>query len=66
MPQTLVYKILQAHLVEGQLKAGSPIGIRIDQTLTQDITGTMAMMEYEAMGARGRPPRSRSTTSTTT
>jgi aconitate hydratase len=51
MAQTLVYKILQAHLVEGELKAGSPIGIRIDQTLTQDITGTMAMMEFEAMGA---------------
>jgi aconitate hydratase len=51
MPQTLVYKILQAHLVEGKLKAGSPIGILIDQTLTQDITGTMAMMELEAMGA---------------
>ena len=51
MPQTLVYKILQAHLVEGELKAGSPIGIHIDQTLTQDITGTMAMMEFEAMGA---------------
>jgi aconitate hydratase len=51
MAQTLVYKILEAHLVEGKLEAGTPIGIRIDQTLTQDITGTMAMMEYEAMGA---------------
>jgi aconitate hydratase len=51
MPLTLVYKILQSHLVEGKLKAGSTIGIHIDQTLTQDITGTMAMMEYEAMGA---------------
>jgi aconitate hydratase len=51
MPLTLTYKILQAHLVEGKLAAGSPIGIHIDQTLTQDITGTMAMMEFEAMGA---------------
>jgi len=51
MAMTLIYKILQAHLVEGKLEAGSPIGIHIDQTLTQDITGTMAMMEYEAMGA---------------
>jgi aconitate hydratase len=51
MPETLVYKVLNAHLAEGRLEAGTPIGIRIDQTLTQDITGTMAMMEYEAMGA---------------
>jgi aconitate hydratase len=51
MPRTLVYKILADHLVDGELVAGTPIGIRIDQTLTQDITGTMAMMEYEIMGA---------------
>ena len=51
MAQTLVYKILESHRVDGTLEAGSPIGIRIDQTLTQDITGTMAMMEYEIMGA---------------
>jgi len=38
MTQTLTYKILQKHLVEGELKAGQPIGIRIDQTLTQDAT----------------------------
>ncbi|MBM4018437.1 MAG: aconitate hydratase [Planctomycetes bacterium] len=51
MPRTLIHKILQAHLVDGRLEAGETIGIRIDQTLTQDITGTMTMMEYEAMGA---------------
>ncbi|MBL7140825.1 MAG: aconitate hydratase, partial [Planctomycetes bacterium] len=51
MPQTLTYKILADHLAEGSLEPGATIGIRIDQTLTQDITGTMAMMEYEAMGA---------------
>jgi aconitate hydratase len=51
MAKTLIYKILDAHLEDGKLAAGSPIGIRINQTLTQDITGTMAMMEYEAMGA---------------
>jgi aconitate hydratase len=51
MAKTLVYKILEAHLAGGKLEAGTPIGIRIDQTLTQDITGTMAMMEYEALGA---------------
>jgi aconitate hydratase len=51
MAQSLTYKILADHLVDGTLEAGQTIGIRIDQTLTQDITGTMAMMEYEAMGA---------------
>jgi len=51
MAKTLIYKILDAHLEDGRLTAGTPIGIHIDQTLTQDITGTMAMMEYEAMGA---------------
>jgi len=51
MAKTLTQKILEAHLVEGRLEAGADIAIHIDQTLTQDITGTMAMMEYEAMGA---------------
>ena len=51
MGQTLVYKILEAHLVEGELTAGKQIGIRIDQTLTQDATGTTAFLLYESMGA---------------
>jgi len=50
MPNTLTYKILQKHLVEGELKAGQPIGIRIDQTLTQDATGTTAFLLFESMG----------------
>ena len=41
MTGTLIEKILSEHLVEGQLTPGSEIAIRIDQTLTQDITGTM-------------------------
>jgi len=49
--QTLVYKILGSHLVEGELAAGEEIGIRIDQTLTQDATGTTAFLLYESMGA---------------
>ena len=49
--QTLVYKILGEHLVEGRLAAGEQIGIRIDQTLTQDATGTTAFLLYESMGA---------------
>ncbi len=51
MGQTLVYKILGSHLVEGKLAAGEQIGIRIDQTLTQDATGTTAFLLYESMGA---------------
>lgn len=47
---TLTQKILAAHLVRGELQAGSPIEIKIDQTLTQDATGTMAYLELEAMG----------------
>jgi aconitate hydratase len=49
--QTLVYKILGNHLVEGSLAAGEQISIRIDQTLTQDATGTTAFLLYESMGA---------------
>ncbi len=47
---TLCEKILQAHLVEGTYEKGKQIGIRIDQTLTQDATGTMAYLQLEAMG----------------
>jgi len=50
MAQNLVQKILDAHLVEGKLVSGEEIGIRIDQTLTQDATGTMAYLQFEAMG----------------
>ena len=50
MGLTLTEKILKSHLVEGEFKKGSEIGIKIDQTLTQDATGTMAYLEYEAMG----------------
>lgn len=48
--ETLTYKILKNHLVEGELVAGSPIAIKIDQTLTQDATGTMAYLQLEALG----------------
>jgi aconitate hydratase len=50
MGETLTYKILRNHLVEGELVAGKEIGIRIDQTLTQDATGTMAYLQFEAIG----------------
>jgi aconitate hydratase len=51
MGQTLVYNILNKHLVEGKLAAGERIGIHIDQTLTQDATGTTAFLLYESMGS---------------
>jgi aconitate hydratase len=50
MAQTVTEKLLASHLVEGNLQKGSEIGIRIDQTLTQDATGTMAYLEFEATG----------------
>lgn len=50
MGDNLVYKILKSHLVEGNLVVGEPIGLKIDQTLTQDSTGTMAYLQLEAMG----------------
>ena len=50
MGLTLTEKILKAHTVDGEFKKGCEIGLRIDQTLTQDATGTMAYLEFEAMG----------------
>ena len=50
MAQTMTEKILAAHLREGTLERGQEVGIRIDQCLTQDSTGTMAWLEFEALG----------------
>ena len=50
MGQTIAQKIIAAHLVDGKMEPGCEVGLRIDQTLTQDATGTMAYLEYEAMG----------------
>ncbi len=47
---TLAQKIIKAHLLSGEMKVGEEIGLRIDQTLTQDATGTMAYLEFEAIG----------------
>jgi len=49
--QTLTYKILTGHLVDGKIACGEEIGLRIDQTLTQDATGTTAFLLFESMGA---------------
>lgn len=50
MGLTLAQKLIKAHLVEGEMIPGKEIGLKIDQTLTQDATGTMAYLEFEAMG----------------
>ena len=50
MGLTIAQKIIQAHLISGEMTVGSEIALRIDQTLTQDATGTMAYLEFEAMG----------------
>jgi aconitate hydratase len=51
MPENLTRQILREHLVEGELEPGTPISLRIDQTLLQDATGTMALMQFEQLGA---------------
>jgi aconitate hydratase len=50
MGKNITQKIIAAHLVSGKMKPGSEIGLRIDQTLTQDATGTMAWLQFEAIG----------------
>ena len=50
MGLTLAQKIIKAHLVDGEMTVGTDVGLKIDQTLTQDATGTMAYLEFEAMG----------------
>lgn len=50
MGKTIAQKIIESHLLSGEMKPDSEIGIKIDQTLTQDATGTMAYLEFESMG----------------
>lgn len=50
MGLTLTEKILNSHIVDGEAKKGTEVGLKIDQTLTQDATGTMAYLEFEAIG----------------
>ena len=50
----LTRSIIARHLVSGDMTPGAPIGLRIDQTLTQDATGTMAWLQFEALGLEGR------------
>ena len=50
MGLTVAQKLIKSHLVSGDMTVGSEVGLKIDQTLTQDATGTMAYLEFEAMG----------------
>src|SRR6266540_7316405 len=50
MALNVAQKLIAGHLVDGEMEVGGEIGIRVDQTLTQDATGTMVMLELEAMG----------------
>ena len=50
MGMTIAHKIIASHLVGGEMTPGSEIALKIDQTLTQDATGTMAYLQFEAMG----------------
>ena len=50
MAQNVAQKLIEAHLVDGEMRPGAEIALRIDQTLTQDATGTLVMLELEAMG----------------
>ena len=50
MGLTIAQKIIKDHLVSGDMTVGSEVALRIDQTLTQDATGTMAYLEFESMG----------------
>ncbi|MBO6194487.1 MAG: aconitate hydratase, partial [Clostridiales bacterium] len=50
MGYTISQKIIKDHLLSGEMKVGEEISLRIDQTLTQDSTGTMAYLQFEALG----------------
>ena len=50
MGSSVAHKLIEAHLVDGEMTPGAEIALRIDQTLTQDATGTLVMLEFEAMG----------------
>jgi aconitate hydratase len=49
IPKNVAQKLITAHLVDGSARAGTPITLKIDQTLTQDATGTLVMLTLEAL-----------------
>jgi len=52
MGMNLAEKIISAHLVKGKMEPGEDIAVKIDQTLTQDATGTMSYLQFEALGLK--------------
>jgi aconitate hydratase len=50
MGKSVAAKLIESHLLEGEMEPGAEIALRVDQTLAQDATGTMAMLEFEALG----------------
>lgn len=52
MPLNVTQKIIKTHVLEGEMHPGEEIGLKVDQTLTQDATGTLVMLELEAMGIK--------------
>jgi len=66
MGHNVAQKLIASHLVSGQMIPGDEIALRVDQTLTQDATGTMVMLELEALGLDRCAPRCRCSMSTTT
>jgi len=66
MGRNVARQLIEAHLVSGDLVEGLEVALRVDQTLTQDVTGALVMLELEALGLDRRAPRSACSTSTTT
>ncbi len=66
MGMNITEKLIKNHLVSGEMVAGKEIAIKIDQTLTQDSTGTMAYLQFEALGFPVSKQRNLLLTSTTT
>lgn len=54
MAKNVTQKLIESHLVEGRMTHGEEIGLKIDQTLTQDATGTLVMLEFEALRLQGK------------
>ena len=54
MAKNVTQQLIESHLVEGRMTPGEEIGLKIDQTLTQDATGTLVMLEFETLGVGAR------------
>ena len=66
MALNIAQKLIQSHLVDGEMRPGGEIALKVDQTLLQDVLGTLVMLELEAMGIERVKVGWRRSTSTTT